>query len=293
LEKSDFIRYLQETDLSDARRYFELARLATRQHDKGELMAGAVVGVFVAALIGGTNWFTTVLTGLGAFGATLIVIFIIHWIRAPSAFYKLAQADLRSTKLLLDEERTRSAKPSLAGRITCVNIRAIPNTYIETLNPTVEHDYVITINLSVTNDSAMAAVATRFELTVNGFEATELPADKCAVRRKIKIPGGPPHHVKREPLTPFPLNVEVTNTTHQTGWLRFLVGLIRGLHVDPTSGIKLTVFDHRNEPHVIYEGPIGQFPECGTIFDYETPGPSAESLVFFGGHSIHKLPTRS
>jgi hypothetical protein len=276
LEKAEFISYLSGADLSDARRYFELARYSTRQHDKGELMAGVVVGILVAALIGGGSWLVTVLTALGAFGATLVVIFLIHWLRAPSAFHKQAQTDLKSARLLLEEEKERHKKAILVGRIICISTEERLNTYIETLNPTVEHDYVITINLSVTNDSAVAAMATRFELTVNGYGATELPADKCSVKRKFKIPGGPPHHVEWQSLTPFPLNVEITNTSHQTGWLRFLVGLIRGLHVDHASGIRLTVFDHRNEPHVIYEGPIGQTPDCGTVVEHEAPGPSAE-----------------
>jgi hypothetical protein len=96
LAKQEFISYLVESDLSDGRRYFELARYSMRQHDKAELMAGAVVGIIAAIALGGGAWIGTLLTGLTLFGATLIVIFLIHWIRSPSAFHKAATAELRN-----------------------------------------------------------------------------------------------------------------------------------------------------------------------------------------------------
>ena len=108
LEKSDYIRYLQAADLSDARRYFELARLTTRQHDKAELMAGALVGIIVALIVSGGTWPFTLLAGLGAFGATLLVIFLIHWIRSPSAFYRAAVAEIGNKDKELEEIKNKN-----------------------------------------------------------------------------------------------------------------------------------------------------------------------------------------
>ena len=110
LEKSHYIRYLQDADLSDARRYFELARLTTRQHDKVELIAGAIVGIVLGWLLGGGTWFGSLVAGALALFATLIIIFLIHWIRSPSAFHKTAVVDVRGKDRELENEKNKNSR---------------------------------------------------------------------------------------------------------------------------------------------------------------------------------------
>jgi hypothetical protein len=92
--ESDRDTYMSElAGQSFARQYFQYARYKTREHDKIELTAGLIVGVVFALIVGSGSWLSTAVVGLFAFGATLIMIFLLHWLRAPSAFHKRAIAD--------------------------------------------------------------------------------------------------------------------------------------------------------------------------------------------------------
>lgn len=92
LDRKRYMSMLSEQ--SFAHQYFQYARYKTREHDKIELTAGLIVGLVFALIFGSGSWLTTILIGLLAFGATLITIFLLHWVRAPSAFHRQAIGDL-------------------------------------------------------------------------------------------------------------------------------------------------------------------------------------------------------
>jgi len=71
-------------------------------------MAGAMVGIIVALIVGGGAWSVTLLAGLGAFGATLLVIFLIHWIRSPSALHKAAVVASKAKAQELEAEKSKN-----------------------------------------------------------------------------------------------------------------------------------------------------------------------------------------
>lgn len=83
LDQDQFIAWLIQSDASDARCYFELARYSTRRHEKIEMIAGAVVGFVSGLLVGGGSWPGSFAVGIVAFLATILLIFLIQWIRAP------------------------------------------------------------------------------------------------------------------------------------------------------------------------------------------------------------------
>ena len=173
-------------------------------------------------------------------------------------------------------ERKKQSKPYLVGRIICVHTETYANHQMFNIGPPVPVDCVISLNVSVTSDSVMAAMAIGFKLSVtvnkHVWLADEKPVDNCYLRQYIRnVGGGPRYRTNWKPLTAFPLNTEITRTTHQSGWLRFVIGSIKNFRVDETVRLKLTVFDHRNEPHEIYDGPITQLDDCGRIVEGERP----------------------
>jgi hypothetical protein len=280
LDESQYIDWLIESDASDARCYLELARYFTRRHQKIEMIAGAIIGFVSGLVLGGGNWIGGLLVGLAAFIATLFLIFLIHWIRAPSAFYKRALAERDATKLLLEAEKERNKRARLVGRIVCLSIETHSNTWHEIFSGEYPKDCIMTLHLSVTNDTDVAATAIRVELSLiwneTVYPCAEMPIIRGFLKRVTRRPGGSPRRVEWEPFKPFPLNIEITNTTHQEGWLKFWVGPIQDLRIDDTTGLRLVVFDHRNEPHTIYEGPVNPIPACGEIKEGLTEAPKPD-----------------
>lgn len=96
IDRDRFMTDLEE--LSYARQYFEYARYKTREHDKVELTAGFIVGLLFALVLGSGTWFGTAAVGFLAFAATLVMIFLLHWIRAPSALHQRAIQAARGTQ---------------------------------------------------------------------------------------------------------------------------------------------------------------------------------------------------
>jgi hypothetical protein len=169
------------------------------------------------------------------------------------------------------EQSAEKHKAGLVGRIICLNAETHANTEHEIFRGEYPRDFIVTINVSVTNDSTLPATATKFELSLIANDkvhsCVELPIskDKSFIKRSTRMPGGM-RKIKWEPLTPFPLNIEIANTTHQSGWLKFWAGPIPTLSLDAAE-LTLIVYDHRNEPRVIYHGPIRQPSACGEIVE--------------------------
>jgi hypothetical protein len=158
---------------------------------------------------------------------------------------------------------------SLVGEIMCLRVETPSNTVHEIFHGEYPRDFIATLNVSVTNNGAVAAAATAFKLTLivneTVYSCTELPTpDRSFLKRVTSMPGGQPRKLTWEPLKPFPLNTEIT--TRQTGWLRFWVGPIKNLNLD-TAKLTLIAFDHRNQPHTIYHGALRQPPACGEIVE--------------------------
>lgn len=108
LERAEFISYLEQVPISNARRYFELARHSLRQHEKLELIAGAIVGIALGWLLGGGTWFGSLATGMMALFATLVLIFLFQWLRTPSIFHQAAISRIAS----LEAARQRADIPA-------------------------------------------------------------------------------------------------------------------------------------------------------------------------------------
>jgi hypothetical protein len=90
---------------SPAGQYFALARYEVVKHDKVELIAGLIVGVVLALLLGSGTWQSQLFVGVLAFFGTLVTIFLLQWIRAPSAFHKRTIAKLQKINLTDRGER--------------------------------------------------------------------------------------------------------------------------------------------------------------------------------------------
>ena len=269
LEQDQYIAWLVQSDASDARCYFELARYATRKHEKGEMIGGAVVGFVSGLLLGGGSWPGSLAVGIAAFLATLLLIFLVHWIHAPSAFYRHARAELGSTKLLLQQEQARNAKPQLTGDIECLEIDLHPNIKDN------DYDCFLTFPLTLRNGSAAATMVSHFELELvfkdQPYVSIDEPVDGFYVETRHRQPGksGTTFEPHPEPLTAFPYDKQITNIGHLKGWLRFSVGsmppdaVARGYLLDEVV-LKLTAFDSRREPHLIYESST-DLARCGKI----------------------------
>lgn len=94
LPRKQFIDYLIDASISEARRYFELARYNTRKHEKKEMLAAAIVGTGLGIWLGGGTWQGGVGVGILGFFGTLLLIFFIHWIHSPSVLYQAAVAQV-------------------------------------------------------------------------------------------------------------------------------------------------------------------------------------------------------
>jgi hypothetical protein len=288
LDREHFIDWLIQADLSDTQRYLELGRYATRRHEKIEMIGGAIAGFFLGWVLGGGGLAWSLIIGLLGFLATLLVIFVIHWARAPSAFYKRALADAESARALLKEVQARSTRPEFVCRV----IEIISESYMNTWQDRwffkqgirdYAYDCFAAIHLSVTNNSTMGAMISGFELEATWNDvpctSTEALVEGYFVKRRVVRPawGGDPINKSKEnweSLEPFPLNMEITNTNYETGWTRFYLGTfppdaVTGDAPDSVQ-LRLKALDHRNESHTVYEGTITLHGGHGVIADWAT-----------------------
>jgi hypothetical protein len=92
-------------DKTHARQRLRYALYKTREHEKVELGAGAIVGLVIAIVFGGGAWAKTSLLGVLGFLATVVLIFMWHWIHAPSVFHDHWEA---TTKELLHKTHSEN-----------------------------------------------------------------------------------------------------------------------------------------------------------------------------------------
>jgi hypothetical protein len=107
LPQEKFVDYLIDAPITDARRYFELARYNTRKHEKKEMLAAAIVGTLLGIWLGGGTWQGGIGVGILGFLGTLLLLFFIHWIHSPSVMYQAAVAQVgekRARIVALEEQ---------------------------------------------------------------------------------------------------------------------------------------------------------------------------------------------
>ena len=276
LDREAFLSHLTQKDLSDARRYFDYARYKTRKHDKVEMGAGTIVGTLLGWLLGGGTWQGSIAVGFLAFFATLLVIFAFHWVRSPSAFHKAALIEAHSAKLLLEQEKARNAEPKLAGRIDCLEVDQAWDT--ENFGIDEENKCRLkasfTLRVTLWNESAAPTTVLGFRLHVlwtNGHhQAVELPVENYSVRYSLPRSEEWGYETKHRRLVAFRQDVEITNTNHQSGDLRFLARQIPSESSEQASVRKDVIFrlealDRKGQAHKIYEGTWEGLPACGSI----------------------------
>jgi hypothetical protein len=291
LDQNGYINWLIQSDMSDARRYLELARYSTRKHEKAEMIAGFVLGLLSGVfsnVLGGVVWPVALIVGLLAFLLTVLVVFAINWIRAPSAFYKHALVEAESAKRLLEEEKKKNTRPAFVARVLEIITESYLNTWQDRWffkGSIRDHAYdcFVAIHLSITNNSIKAAPISGFELEATWEGAlcasTEALVEGYFVKRRVVRPalGGDPINKYKdnwESLEPFPLNMKITDTNYLTGWTRFYLGTfppdaVTGDAPDSVQ-LRLKALDHRNESHTVYEGTIILHGGYGTIADWAT-----------------------
>jgi hypothetical protein len=125
------------------------------------------------------------------------------------------------------------------------------------------------------NNSAAATMVSGFSLELIWKDETYISIDEPVVgyyvENRSRQPGksGTTFEAYPVPLTAFPCDREITNTSYLRGWLRFSVGSMppdtveRGHLLDEVI-LKLTAFDSRRDPHLIYEGST-DMAGCGKI----------------------------
>jgi hypothetical protein len=200
------------------------------------------------------------------------------WVRMPTPISSVPPPPDAETS-----KGDTTAKAKLVGRIICLNAESRWNTWQERFDDNYPRDFIATLNVSVTSDTTMGASVTRFDVSMiwNGktFPCLELPIGSRAFLKRVRpVPGGGPRSVGWEQLHAFPLNTEITNTTHQAGWLRFWAGPIQDFKLEDVVRLRVVAFDHRNDPHTIYDGLIKELPRCGEIAEgfAQDPKPGRE-----------------
>jgi hypothetical protein len=179
---------------------------------------------------------------------------------------------------IADRYQTNGA-PKLVGRIDCLEVDV--NWDTEHFGVDQENEcllkVVFTLSATLLNESAASTTISGFQLRVlwtNGDTgAAVLPVEEYAVRYSIPRSEEWGYEARLRRLVGFRQNVEITNTNHQSGDLRFLA---RGIPSAPEStdekpiirddvSIRLEALDRKLERHKIYEGTWHGLPDCGSI----------------------------
>jgi hypothetical protein len=100
------------------------------------------------------------------------------------------------------------------------------------------------------------------QMPVKGYSATRIIEHSAFLEGQDKT--------ILEELTEFPSDIEITNTRHQPGWLRFVSRELPSEAHEKKDDFKravtmeLCALDRKRQPHKIYEGTL-ELPSCGPI----------------------------
>lgn len=237
-----------------------------------EILAAIIFG----SLYVGWTWGGLVHGGL-LFVVLFVAAYIIHLLHAQGALYGKIRKDLVETRLLLESERARNAEPKLVGRIECLNFHTDWNFEPFTTAEGMPVDGYFMVHITLRNESAVATTVSgfRLELVFKGvrYKTKRMPVEEGHfIRRVVEHSAFLEFKDKtiEEKLTEFPSGVEITNTIHQPGWLRFvsreLPSEAHEKKADLIKGVTLEIcaLDRKCQPHKIYEGTL-DLPSCGPI----------------------------
>lgn len=275
--------------MSDIR--FE-ARSLWREHRKLEMIATAIAAPASAFAVG---WLYHLLSGRAipwsAVGAglvaailsipiTLLLIYSYYFVvAAPRSLYEKSKRQLLLVQSELKAEKTKNAEPRLAGRIDCVELDLTWDTENFGVEQQNECRLKATFTLRVTlwNESAAPTTVLGFMLRVlwqNGDHlAVALPVENYSIRYSVPRSEDWGYETKHRRLVAFRQDVEITNTNHQSGDLRFLARSIPSAAestderpiVRDDVFFRLEVLDRKRERHKIYEGTWEGLLDCGSI----------------------------
>jgi hypothetical protein len=297
LETSEFIAYLEQSPVSNARRYFEFAKYAVWHHDKKESIAQAVVTILaamaggVAAAAQGGHWFLALMAGIGGavvgFVASLFVLFFVHWIRSPNAFHKAAIAERNAALAKLREIQIAGAR--LAGKIYCMTLDVHQH---ESELEGLYGDCWFMMSVNVWNDGTTATNITGFRFFLKwASSGDDWPARQVEGLNKFRAksfrpsdPGSGERYTDEiENLFDFPVPAEITTTNSQRGWLRFVVRnfpLKKDMNLDRDAEITLVGLDKKGEPHTIYQDSMASIGLCPPIEALPTRSESQLQINF-------------
>lgn len=181
------------------------------------------------------------------------------------------------TKLGLGLLPAAPVEPKLAGRVDCLDLDVDWDLELYGLDEAMPLKLKVTFALNVTlwNETQAATTVSGFSLLLlwqgGRNQADKLPVEGYSVQRSFprSEPGEWGYEVRSEDLVAFPSNIEITNSNHTDGWLRFLARHIPAeagnnavLRKDVTW--ELYAHDRKGNAHKIYEGTWDLQP-CGSI----------------------------
>ncbi len=172
-----------------------------------------------------------------------------------------------------------NAQPTLVGRIDCLEVDIDWDTELFGVHE--ENKCLLkasfTLRVALWNESAAPTTISGFQLRVlweGGHDlAAELPVENYSVRYSIPRSEEWGREMKCRRLVAFRQDVEITNTNHQTGDLRFLARAIPSASESSDERpivrddviFRLEALDRKRERHKIYEGTWNGLPECGSV----------------------------
>lgn len=259
--------------LSLVRRY---ANDETRDYLWRDLAIEILAAIIYGSLYVGWTWGGLVHGGL-LFVVLFVAAYIIHLLHAQGALYGKIRKDLVETRLLLESERARNAEPKLVGRIECLNFHTDWNFEDFTTAGGMPVDGYLLMHMTLRNESAVATTASGFTLDLV-YKGVRYKMKRMSLEEGLFISRVVEHsaflefrdRTIDEKLTEFPSNVEITNTIHQPGWLRFVSRELPSETHEKTADfikavtLELCALDRKRQPHKIYEGTL-DLPSCGPI----------------------------
>jgi len=263
------------------------ARALFHGHRKLEMNASAIAASLSAFLVAAAVYvFGSVPAGIpyGAIFAGLVAAILgmaltlsiiygyYRFVEAPSNLYLESTRNLVELQQRLETETAKNAKPTLEGKIICLEISStVILKFTEEKN-----DCFLTFFVKATN-ATVPTMVSRWQLDLL-WEGIEYPSVRGSVKGYYvnryyahARDSETKYETLTEALTEFPNDEEITNTNYKAGWLRFCVGslpseaLAGDCHLRQEATLRLIAFDSKDDPHLIYEGTTKGLAGCGKI----------------------------